>query len=80
MLDGLALGGVEDSEKVVLSHGIDPGAAEDSQVYMNLRNFDTMVKAGFELRSILQGDLASDFKPMSIVGKGAEEIRVDISS
>jgi hypothetical protein len=41
MLYGLALGSVEDSEKVVLSHG-DPGAAEDSQVYMNFRNFDTM--------------------------------------
>ena len=33
-------------------------------------------KAGFELRSIQQGDIASDFKSMSIVGKGVEEIRI----
>jgi phage-related protein len=33
-------------------------------------------QAGFELRTIQQGDLASDFKPMSTVGKGVEEIRV----
>jgi phage-related protein len=37
---------------------------------------DARRKAGFELRSIQQGDLPSDFKPMSIVGKGVEEIRV----
>jgi phage-related protein len=37
---------------------------------------DARRKAGFELRSIQQGDLASDFKPMSIVGKGVEEIRI----
>ena len=33
-------------------------------------------QAGFELRSIQQGDLPSDFKPMSMVGKGVEEIRI----
>jgi len=33
-------------------------------------------KAGFELRSIQQGDIASDFKPMPVVGKGVEEIRI----
>jgi phage-related protein len=33
-------------------------------------------QAGFELRSIQQGDLPSDFKPMSTVGKGVEEIRI----
>jgi phage-related protein len=37
---------------------------------------DARRKAGFELRSIQQGDVASDFKPMSIVGKGVEEIRI----
>jgi phage-related protein len=37
---------------------------------------DVRRKAGFELRSIQQGDLPSDFKPMSIVGKGVEEIRI----
>lgn len=37
---------------------------------------DARRKAGFELRSIQQGDFASDFKPMSIVGKGVEEIRI----
>jgi phage-related protein len=37
---------------------------------------DARRKAGFELRSIQQGDFASDFKPMFIVGKGVEEIRV----
>ena len=29
-------------------------------------------KAGFELRSIQQGDIASDFKPMSIVGSNKD--------
>jgi phage-related protein len=33
-------------------------------------------QAGFELRSIQQGDFPSDFKPMSTVGKGVEEIRI----
>jgi len=37
---------------------------------------DARRKAGFELRSIQQGDSPSDFKPMSIVGKGVEEIRI----
>jgi phage-related protein len=37
---------------------------------------DARRKAGFELRSIQQGDFASDFKSMSIVGKGVEEIRI----
>jgi phage-related protein len=37
---------------------------------------DARRQAGFELRSIQQGDLPSDFKPMSIVGKGVEEIRI----
>jgi phage-related protein len=37
---------------------------------------DARRQAGFELRSIQQGDLASDFKPMSTVGKGVEEIRI----
>jgi phage-related protein len=33
-------------------------------------------QAGFELRAIQQGDFPSDFKPMSTVGKGVEEIRI----
>jgi phage-related protein len=37
---------------------------------------DARRQAGFELRSIQQGDLPSDFKPMSTVGKGVEEIRI----
>ncbi|WP_245915862.1 type II toxin-antitoxin system RelE/ParE family toxin [Merismopedia glauca] len=30
----------------------------------------------YATRTIQQGDLPSDFKPMSIVGKGVEEIRI----
>jgi phage-related protein len=37
---------------------------------------DARRQAGFELRSIQQGDLPSDCKPMSTVGKGVEEIRI----
>jgi phage-related protein len=37
---------------------------------------DARRQAGFELRSIQQGDLPSDFKPMPTVGKGVEEIRI----
>jgi phage-related protein len=37
---------------------------------------DARRQAGFELRTIQQGDLPSDFKPMSIIGKGVEEIRI----
>ncbi len=37
---------------------------------------DARRQAGFELRAIQQGDLPSDFKPMSTVGKGVEEIRI----
>jgi phage-related protein len=37
---------------------------------------DARRQAGFELRSIQQGDFPSDFKPMSTVGKGVEEIRI----
>jgi predicted XRE-type DNA-binding protein len=33
---------------------------------------DARRKAGFELRSIQQGDVASDVKPMSTIGKGVE--------
>jgi phage-related protein len=33
-------------------------------------------KAGFELRKIQQGEEPTDFKPMSIVGKGVQEIRI----
>ncbi len=38
--------------------------------------YDARRKAGFELRSIQQGDVASDVKPMSTIGKGVEEIRI----
>jgi phage-related protein len=33
-------------------------------------------KVGFELRKIQQGEEPTDFKPMSIVGKGVQEIRI----
>jgi phage-related protein len=43
-----------------------------------LLNFpdDARRKAGFELRSIQKGDSPSDSKPISIVGRGVEEIRI----
>ena len=37
---------------------------------------DARRQTGFELRTIQQGDFPSDFKPMSTVGKGVEEIRI----
>nr|WP_019502562.1 type II toxin-antitoxin system RelE/ParE family toxin [Pseudanabaena sp. PCC 6802] len=33
-------------------------------------------KAGFQLRAIQSGEAPSDFKPMTIVGLGVEEIRI----
>lgn len=33
-------------------------------------------KAGFELRAVQQGNSPSNFKPMSIIGKSVEEIRI----
>jgi len=33
-------------------------------------------KAGFQLRAIQRGEKPTDFKPMAIIGKGAEEIRI----
>ena len=33
-------------------------------------------KAGFQLRAIQRGQKATDFKPMPIIGKGVEEIRI----
>lgn len=35
-------------------------------------------KAGFQLRAIQSGQTPSDFKPMSIVGLGVEEIRIRV--
>lgn len=32
--------------------------------------------AGFQLRALQQGVMPSDFKPMAVVGKGVEEIRL----
>lgn len=32
--------------------------------------------AGFELRTVQQGDSPADFKPMTIIGKGVREIRI----
>ena len=37
---------------------------------------DAKRKAGFKLRAVQRGDPPTDFKPMSIVGKGVEEIRI----
>ncbi|VXD10500.1 conserved hypothetical protein [Planktothrix serta PCC 8927] len=36
-------------------------------------------KAGFQLRAIQRGETPSDFKPMSIVGLGVEEIRIRVN-
>ena len=33
-------------------------------------------KAGFQLRAIQRGQKPTDFKPMSTIGKGVEEIRI----
>ena len=37
---------------------------------------DAKRKVGFELRKIQQGEEPTDFKSMSIVGKGVQEIRI----
>lgn len=37
---------------------------------------DAKRKAGFQLRIVQRGDSPTDFKPMSVVGKGVEEIRI----
>ncbi len=37
---------------------------------------DVKRKAGFQLRAVQRGDSPTDFKPMFIVGKGVEEIRI----
>ncbi|NER22757.1 MAG: type II toxin-antitoxin system RelE/ParE family toxin [Symploca sp. SIO1C2] len=34
-------------------------------------------KAGFQLRAIQRGQQPTDFKPMTIIGKGVEEIRIE---
>jgi phage-related protein len=35
-------------------------------------------KAGFQLRALQNGETPSDFKPMTIVGSGVEEIRIQV--
>ncbi|NJM90717.1 MAG: type II toxin-antitoxin system RelE/ParE family toxin [Hydrococcus sp. RU_2_2] len=35
-------------------------------------------KAGFQLRAIQSGEAPSDFKPMTIIGAGVEEIRIRV--
>lgn len=44
----------------------------------DIANFSTETrrKAGFQLRSVQKGQSPSDFKPMSAVGQGVEEIRI----
>ena len=37
---------------------------------------DAKRKAGFQLRAVQRGYSPTDFKPMAIVGKGVEEIRI----
>lgn len=46
----------------------------------DLSNFPESVrrKAGFQLRAIQSGEAASDFKSMTIVGLGVEEIRIRV--
>jgi phage-related protein len=39
---------------------------------------DARRRAGFELWTLQQGDVPSDFKPMRSVGQGVEEIRIRI--
>ena len=44
----------------------------------DIANFpqDAKRKAGFQLRAVQRGEPPTDFKPMSVVGKGVEEIRI----
>jgi phage-related protein len=46
----------------------------------DLRNFPAEVRraAGFQLSFVQQGLLPSDWKPMSVVGPGAQEIRIHV--
>jgi phage-related protein len=37
---------------------------------------DAKQDAGYQLNKVQQGELPDDFKPMPVVGKGVEEIRV----
>jgi phage-related protein len=37
---------------------------------------DARRKAGFQLRAVQRGEMPVDFKPMSDVGKGVQEIRI----
>ena len=37
---------------------------------------DARRKAGFQLRTVQRGGTPTDFKPMSVVGKGVKEIRI----
>ena len=39
---------------------------------------DAKRKAGFQLRAVQRGDSPTDLKPMSIIGRGVEEIRINI--
>ena len=56
----------------------------DKQIYWigsaleELSNFpkEAKRKAGFQLRAIQRGQKPTDFKPMSAIGKGVEEIRI----
>ncbi|GAA6614547.1 type II toxin-antitoxin system RelE/ParE family toxin [Scytonema sp. NUACC26] len=45
---------------------------------IDISNFseEARCKAGFQLRAVQQGQTPTDFKPMPIVGKGVEEIRI----
>ncbi|MEM8779802.1 MAG: type II toxin-antitoxin system RelE/ParE family toxin [Cyanobacteria bacterium P01_G01_bin.49] len=44
----------------------------------DLANFPVQArrKAGFQLRAIQRGQVPSDFKPMTTIGKGVEELRI----
>ena len=46
----------------------------------DLRDFpqEARRKAGFQLRALQRGEPPTDFKPMSSVGAGVEEIRIQI--
>ena len=48
----------------------------------DLRNFPKSArsKAGLELRALQRGEMPADFKPMSSIGPGAMEIRINVGN
>jgi phage-related protein len=48
----------------------------------DLANFSEEARrqTGFQLRAIQRGEMPTDFKPISVIGKGVQEIRVHTES